>query len=100
MLANGAATDEDVTLVDVYEEVAAKMDAFHVPKWGSKAVQRKYAFELPGIPSEATYLKVVYPFTCMAGGSAGAWFAPHLTRSQPTRSLRGFRIQRRRCRWA
>jgi len=77
-LENGAPTGEDVTIVDVYEEVAAKMDAFHVPKWGSKAVQRKYAFELAGIPSEATYLKVVYPFTCMGCDSMSPSLILHI----------------------
>jgi len=96
---NGAPTDEDVTIVDVYDEVAAKMDAFHVPKWGSKAVQRKYAFELPGIPSEATYLKVVYPFTCMGSDSASP--SLYITSNSVVTYffLRVFRFKLRHCRW-
>ena len=39
------------------------MDAARIAKWASKSVVRKYAFELPGVPAEASYLKVVYPFT-------------------------------------
>ena len=61
-VATNEVTDEPVSFLDVYNEVAEKMDALHITKWASKAVQRKYAFEMPGVPAEAQYLKILYPF--------------------------------------
>lgn len=58
-------TDDDVTMPMVYEEIAKKMDENNIQQWASKVVTRKYGFELPNIPGEANYLKVVYPFSCM-----------------------------------
>jgi DNA polymerase alpha subunit A len=38
------------------------MKRFQVASFKSKACKRKYAFELPDIPKEAEYLKVLYPY--------------------------------------
>lgn len=55
--------EEEVTLKDVYEEVAAVAAKHQIAKFGCKKVARRYAFEIPGIPMEADYIKMVYPFT-------------------------------------
>jgi hypothetical protein len=92
---SGAVTDEDVGLVDVYEEVSAAMDAARIPKWASKGVVRRYAFELPGVPAEATYLKVVYPY---AGTSLHMKTAPPPVAGGRRLGSRGARLQLPRCR--
>lgn len=53
------------TVDDVEDDFQDIMSTAGITKWSSKEVVRKYAFELPGIPSEARYLKVVYGFDRM-----------------------------------
>jgi DNA polymerase alpha subunit A len=60
---NGLDTDEDVTMKDIYEEFDQIRRKFNIKSFASKAVQRNYAFELPNIPSQSDYLKVLYPFS-------------------------------------
>lgn len=55
-------TDEEVQMGDVYEEVDGLMSKFRVTEHKIKETSRKYAFELPGIPKEADYLKLMYPY--------------------------------------
>lgn len=50
------------TVDDVEDDFTEVMEQANISKWSSKEVSRKYAFELPGIPAEARYLKVVYGF--------------------------------------
>ncbi|KAK9476142.1 hypothetical protein V1514DRAFT_337844 [Lipomyces japonicus] len=59
---DGHDTDEEVQMEDVYNEVD---EIFHKSKiaWKSKPCQRKYAFDLPDIPHESTYLEVLYPYS-------------------------------------
>ena len=59
---NGRDTDEEVEMGDVYQEVNNLMDRFKVTMHKTKPCTRKYAFELPGIPKEAEYLKLLYPY--------------------------------------
>lgn len=47
---------------DVYEEVDGLMSKLHVGMHKIKPCTRKYAFELPDIPKEADYLKLLYPY--------------------------------------
>lgn len=60
----GKDTDIEVDLTDVYTEFDEVLHACKISSWQSKAVDRKYAFDLPGIPSSTTYLKAVYKYTC------------------------------------
>ncbi|CAK7244109.1 MAG: DNA-directed DNA polymerase alpha catalytic subunit pol1, partial [Sporothrix thermara] len=60
---NGAPSDETVSMADVYAEVDGLMGKLGVKQHRSKPCTRKYAFELPGIPKEARYLKVLYPYS-------------------------------------
>lgn len=60
---NDQETDEEVQMMEVYSEVDATMTKMNVGMYKSKACTRKYAFELPGIPKEAQYLKLFYPYT-------------------------------------
>ncbi|KAI9032680.1 hypothetical protein CLU79DRAFT_727437 [Phycomyces nitens] len=55
-------TDTPVTMDDVYTEFSDICDHFKITKWGSKECKRKYAFEIPDVPAEAEYLKVVYGY--------------------------------------
>jgi len=55
---------------DVYEEVDELMGKMRVGMHKIKPCTRKYAFELPGIPKEGEYLKLLYPYSSM--------FTPHL----------------------
>ena len=47
---------------DVYQEVDALMTKIGVRMHKIKPCSRKYAFELPGIPKEADYLKLMYQY--------------------------------------
>lgn len=56
-------TDEKITANDVYEEIAPLiMDKFGLSTLKTKPEFKKYAFELPGIPKEKEYLKVLLPY--------------------------------------
>lgn len=59
---HGRATEEEVEFTHVYEEVDKLMSKFKVTMHKIKPCMRKYAFELPGIPKEAEYLKLLYPY--------------------------------------
>lgn len=47
---------------DLYQEVDALMTKIGVGMHKIKPCSRKYAFELPDIPKEADYLKLMYPY--------------------------------------
>ncbi|ORX49875.1 hypothetical protein DM01DRAFT_363903 [Hesseltinella vesiculosa] len=59
---NGNETTEEVEIGDVYNEMADVFTKYKIKKWASKPTTRKYAFELPGVPREAEYLKAVYGY--------------------------------------
>lgn len=59
----GIETTEQVEMMDVYNEVDTIMTKMNVGMYKIKACNRKYAFELPEIPKEAQYLKLLYPYT-------------------------------------
>ncbi|KAF7587264.1 DNA polymerase alpha catalytic subunit [Aspergillus hancockii] len=59
---HGRETDEEVDMEDVYKEVDAMMSRLRVGMHKIKESTRKYAFELPGIPKETEYLKLLYPY--------------------------------------
>lgn len=59
---HGRATDEEVEMEDVYQEVDDMMSRLRVGMHKIKPCTRKYAFEMPGIPKEADYLKLLYPY--------------------------------------
>ncbi|KAI0010276.1 hypothetical protein F4779DRAFT_314524 [Xylariaceae sp. FL0662B] len=56
-------TSEEVEMMDVYSEIDEIMTKMQVGMYKAKACTRKYAFELPGIPKEGQYLKLLYPYT-------------------------------------
>ncbi len=47
---------------DVYKEVDEIMTRLRVETHKIKSSSRKYTFELPDIPREADYLKLMYPY--------------------------------------
>ncbi|KAJ5273124.1 hypothetical protein N7478_008249 [Penicillium angulare] len=55
-------TDEEVGMEHVYEEVDQMMTRLKVGMHKIKPCTRKYAFELRGVPKEAEYLKLLYPY--------------------------------------
>ena len=59
---HGRVTDEEVDMEDVYTEVDGLMSRLKVGMHKMKPCVRKYAFEIPGIPKEADYLKLLYPY--------------------------------------
>ncbi|KAI9824324.1 MAG: hypothetical protein M1819_000884 [Sarea resinae] len=59
---HGRETSEEVEMSDVYEEVDDLMSKLRVQMHKIKPCQRKYAFELPDVPKEAEYLKLLYPY--------------------------------------
>ncbi|KAF6836015.1 DNA polymerase alpha catalytic [Colletotrichum plurivorum] len=61
--ASGEDTGEEVEMADVYSEVDTIMTKMNIGMYKIKPCTRKYAFELPGIPKEAQYLKCLYPYT-------------------------------------
>lgn len=60
---HGRNTEEEVGMADVYQEVDGLMSRFQVDMHKIKPCTRKYAFELPDIPKEGEYLKLLYPYT-------------------------------------
>lgn len=59
---NGAETTNEVGMMDVYAEVDALMTKMNVGMFKIKGCTRKYAFELPNIPKEGQYMKLLYPY--------------------------------------
>lgn len=59
---NGRKTSDEVDMGDVYEEVDTLMTKSKVGMHKIKPCTRKYAFELPAIPREGEYLKLLYPY--------------------------------------
>ncbi|KAL7267646.1 DNA-directed DNA polymerase alpha catalytic subunit pol1 [Rhizina undulata] len=59
----GSETKEEVEMSDVHEEVTTLLERHRIDSFKAKSSTRKYAFELPGIPREGDYLKVLYPYT-------------------------------------
>lgn len=57
---------------DVYKEVDDIMSKLRVGMHKIKPCSRKYAFELPDIPKEADYLKLMYPYDSESGQSMKA----------------------------
>ncbi|KAF4584301.1 DNA polymerase (pol2) [Ophiocordyceps camponoti-floridani] len=60
---DGHESGQEVTMSDVYGEVDDMMTKMKVDMYKIKACTRKYAFELPDVPREAEYLKLLYPYT-------------------------------------
>ena len=58
----GHNTSEEVEMNDIYQEVDRIMSRLKVDMHKIKPCSRKYAFELPDIPREADYLKLLYPY--------------------------------------
>ncbi|KAE9979169.1 hypothetical protein BLS_010101 [Venturia inaequalis] len=59
---HGRPTDEEIGMSDVYNEVDGIMSKLRVGQFKIKPCERKYAFEIPGIPKKADYLKLLYPY--------------------------------------
>lgn len=62
-VSNGQATDDSVEMMDVYGELDDIMTKMNVGMYKIKQCTRKYAFEVPGIPKETQYMKLLYPYT-------------------------------------
>lgn len=58
----GRDTSEEIEMGDVYQEVDELMTKLRVSMHKIKPCSRRYAFELPDIPKEADYLKLMYPY--------------------------------------
>lgn len=59
---HGHDTSEEVEMGDVYQEVDTLMSKYKVNMHKIKPCSRRYAFELPDVPKEADYLKLLYPY--------------------------------------
>ncbi|MCJ1390503.1 DNA-directed DNA polymerase alpha catalytic subunit pol1 [Xylographa bjoerkii] len=59
---HGRDTSEEIDMQDVYQEVDELMTKLRVGMHKIKPCSRKYAFELPDVPKEADYLKLMYPY--------------------------------------
>ncbi|KAK3692133.1 hypothetical protein B0T22DRAFT_5041 [Podospora appendiculata] len=59
----GEESEDEVDMMAVYNEVDTLMTKMNVGLYKIKACNRKYAFELPDIPKEGQYLKLLYPYT-------------------------------------
>ncbi|ODQ64174.1 hypothetical protein NADFUDRAFT_12632, partial [Nadsonia fulvescens var. elongata DSM 6958] len=59
---NGLLTHETVDLADVHDEVSGILNQRNLKEFRSKPCTRKYCFEIPGVPKETEYLKVLYPY--------------------------------------
>ena len=54
-----------IKMEDVCTEVDELLTKLRVKMHKMKPCSRKYAFELPNIPREAEYLKLLYPYDSM-----------------------------------
>lgn len=59
---NNVETDQVVEIADVYAEVDKLMTSMGVKEFAARPEEHKYCFELPDVPREATYLKVLYNY--------------------------------------
>lgn len=59
----GVETTEEVRFENVHEEVDDLLSKMNLGTFKARLCTRKYAFELPDIPKESEYLKVLYPYT-------------------------------------
>lgn len=64
---HGEETEDEVEMMNVYDEVDELMTKMKVGMYKIKACTRKYAFELPDVPKEAQYMKLFYPYTSTFG---------------------------------
>ncbi|PGH02222.1 DNA polymerase alpha subunit A [Blastomyces parvus] len=58
----GHETEEEVDMEDVYKEVDELLSRTKVGTHKIKEATRKYAFELPDVPKEGEYLKLMYSY--------------------------------------
>ncbi|KAI9025578.1 hypothetical protein DFJ74DRAFT_618536 [Hyaloraphidium curvatum] len=61
--ASGAETDVEIEIKDVYDEFDALRRKKNIKSWRSKPIEKKYAFEIAGVPAQSDYLEVSYSFT-------------------------------------
>ena len=62
-LAGDHETDVEVTRTDVYQDFDRLRQKHGIEEWRAKFVERKYAFEEPGVQKgESEWMKVVYGF--------------------------------------
>ncbi|SGZ50084.1 CIC11C00000002055 [Sungouiella intermedia] len=60
---DGEDTDQKVSPMDVHEEIAPiLMENYGLDRLRAKPETKKYAFELPGVPKDGEYLKILLPF--------------------------------------
>ncbi|OAA56639.1 DNA polymerase alpha catalytic [Niveomyces insectorum RCEF 264] len=70
------ASEEEVGMADVYSEVDELMTKLKVQQHKTKVCSRHYAFELPDVPKEGQYLKLLYPYTSPeVGQSSGETYS-------------------------
>lgn len=55
-------SNEPVNLMNLHEEISGICKKHKITKFAMKKVSRKYAFEIPNIPEEADYMKLVYDY--------------------------------------
>lgn len=62
-MVDGEESSDPVSALDVHEEIAPLlMENFGLESLRAKPERMKYAFELPGVPKETEYLKILLPF--------------------------------------
>ncbi|KAI8977403.1 DNA polymerase family B-domain-containing protein [Mycotypha africana] len=90
----GNATEEEVSMADVYSEISELCTKKGISKFASKEVKRKYAFESPDVPTESSYLKVLYGYDqpAFTGDETGKCFSKVF--GAPTGPLEHFLIKR------
>ncbi|KAI9190484.1 DNA-directed DNA polymerase alpha catalytic subunit pol1 [Blastocladiella emersonii ATCC 22665] len=58
----GEVSDAAVGPMDVYSEFDAIRRQHRIARFASKFVERNYAFEVPGVPASAQWMKIAYSF--------------------------------------
>lgn len=53
--------NEEVKIVDVYNEFNNLTDMYKIPNFKSRKVTKKYAFDLADVADESEYLEIRYP---------------------------------------
>lgn len=60
---DGEESEQEVSAMDVHEEIAPiLMENYGLDRLRAKPEIKKYAFELPGVPKESEYLKILLPY--------------------------------------
>lgn len=63
LISHRSNTGTDITLQDIWQELDSIMTRHQINNWTMQKIHKKYAFEVPNVPSDAEWIEVTYPFS-------------------------------------